>query len=146
MTGTAQDLAAAVKALVPSSVVVGGTTAAVDRYDTELGLDLPPNLYYVVNVRVPNVAERSESGQPVSVLCKVAITIGARTALAVRDLASAAILALDSARPTAAGWETGPLQLRNTRGPDRDQDVTFTNGAHVIYGLLEFDLAASRLP
>jgi len=145
MAGTAQDLAAAVRALVPTSVVIAGTTAPATVYDTELTDEHPPNIYFVAGVRVPNVDERSESGQPVSVLCKVVITIGARTAIAVRDMASAAITALDCARPVAAGWHTGPLQLRNTRGPDVDEDVTFTSGARVVYGLLELDLSASRL-
>lgn len=146
MTGTAQDLAGAVKALVPNSVTIDGTTAAAKVYDTKVTDTRPPGIYFVSNVRIPNVAQRSEAAQPVSVLCKVLVTIGAVTSVAVRDMATAAADALEGVRPVAAGWTTGPLQLRNTRGPDEDTDLTFTSGATVIYGLLEFDLTASRLP
>lgn len=146
MSGTAQDIAAAVKALVPTSVLIAGTTAAVKVYDTKVTDPKPAGIYLVSNVRVPNVAQRSEAARPVSVLCKVAITIGALTGTAVRDIATAVCDELEGVRPAAAGWETGPLQLRNTRGPDEDTDLTFTSGATVIFGLLEFDLTASRLP
>lgn len=142
----AQVLAAAVKALVPTSPPIAGTPASVTVYDTAVTEAKPPNIYYVVNVRVPRVETRSESSRPVSVLCRVTVTIGARTAVAVRDMADAATAALESITPVADGWVTGPLQLRNTRGPDRDPDLTFTNAANVIYGLLEFDLLASRIP
>lgn len=145
MSGGPQDLAAAVKTLVPTSVTIAGTTAASKVYDTVVTDAQPPDIYFVANIRVPNVAERSEAARPVSHVCRVAITIGARTAVAVRDMAKA-IAALDGTRPAAPGWVTGPLQLRTTRGPDRDPDLTFTNGAPVIYGRLEFDLLASLLP
>lgn len=146
MTGTAQDIAAAVKALVPISVSIDGTTLTAKVYDTRVTDPKPPGVYFVSNVRIPNVAQRSEAAQPVSVLCKVAVTVGALSGVGVRDMAQAAADALEGVRPVAAGWETGPLQLRNTRGPDEDTDLTFTTGARVIYGLLEFDLTASRLP
>lgn len=144
MAGTAQDLAAAVRALVPTSVTIAAQTVTATVYDTEAD-KTPPNIYYVVNVRIPNPAQRSEAGHAASMLCRVLVTVGARTAVAVRDMASAVAGELDTVKPVAAGWETGPLLLRNTRGPDVDDDVTFTGGAQVVYGLLEFDLLASRL-
>lgn len=145
MAGTAQDLAAAIKALVPTSVAIAATTVTAKVYETAVTDSQPPDVYFVANIRVPNVADRSEAGRPVSHVCRVAVTIGARTGVAVRDMATAALAALESVRPVAAGWETGPLQLRTTRGPDRDPALTFTNGAAVIYGRLEFDLVASLL-
>lgn len=144
--GSVQVLAAAIKALVPTSVTVATTTLTVKVYDTSVTDPHPADLYSVVNVRVPNVNARSDASTPHSVLCRVVVTVGAKTPVAVRDMADAAVTALDCVRPAAAGWTVGPLLLRNTRGPEVDPDVTFSNGTQVTYGVLEFDLTASRLP
>lgn len=141
--GEAQVLADAVKVLVPTSVTVAATPVTVKVYDTSVTDSHPADLYFVANVRIPNVADRSDAATPQSMLCQIVLTVGAKTPVAVRDMASAAITAMEGARPTAAGWTTGTLLLRNTRGPEIDRDVTFSNGTQVTYGVLEFELTAS---
>lgn len=145
MPGTARDLAAAVKALLPATVVVGTGPVAVTTYDVSTGsTKAPANLYYVLHVVLPRVLDRSEGASPHGHLTRVRLTSVGRTAGVARDLASAAESALDQARPVADGWLTGPLLLENVRGPDEDPDVTFTDGARAIYAISEFVLTASR--
>lgn len=142
--GDVQALAAAVRALVPTTVSIAGTAVGVDVHDTVVPSAHPARLYFVVNVRLPLTSDRSEAVSEHAALTRVAVTIGARTGVAVRDMAAAALDALDQAVPVAAGWHVGRLLLVNTRGPDEDRDVTFTDGTRVVYGLLEFTLTASR--
>lgn len=145
MAGTARDLAAAVKAMLPTSVVVGSGPVAVTTYDVSTGSTrAPANSYYVLHVVLPRVLGRSEGASPHGHLTRVRLTSVGRTANAARDLASAAEVALDQARPVADGWLTGPLRLDNVRGPDEDPDVTFTDGARAIFAVSEFVLTASR--
>lgn len=145
MPGTARDLADAIKALVPTSVAIGSQTVAPQVFDVSTGsTTAPANLYYVVHVATPSVDDRSESASPIGHLTRVRVTSVGRTSNAARDLASAVESSLDQGRPVAAGWLCGPLLLRNTRGPDVDHDVTFTDGARAIYAVSEFELITSR--
>lgn len=147
MTGTARDLADAVKALLPSSVQVGSQTVETKTYDTSTGsTKAPAATYYVLHVVLPRVLDRSEGASAHGHLTRVRVTSVGRTANAARDLASAAEVALDQVRPAAAGWLTGPLLLDNTRGPDEDPDVVFTNGSVAVWALSEFVITASRMP
>lgn len=145
MAGRARDIADGVRALVPTAVLVGTQSMSPKTYDTSTGTTTPPeDVYYVVNIRLPAVLDRSEGASPQGHEVRVRLTSVGRTAAAARDLASAAEAALDQARPVAAGWLTGPLLLDNTRGPDEDPDVTFTGGARAIFAVSEFVLTASR--
>jgi hypothetical protein len=145
MAGTAQDVAAAVKALLPTSVQVGTQTVTTTTYDTSTGsTKAPASTYYVLHVVLPRVLDRSEGASAHGHLTRVRVTSVGRTSTAARELASAAEMALDQSRPAAAGWLTGPLLLDNTRGPDEDPDVTFTDGPRAIFAVSEFVLTASR--
>lgn len=145
MPGTARDLADAIKVLLPSSVQVGSQTVETKTFDTSTGsTKAPASTYFVLHVVLPRVLDRSEGASVHGHLTRARVTSVGRTANAARDLASAAELALDQVRPVAAGWLTGPLLLDNTRGPDEDPDVTFTDGARAIYAVSEFVLTASR--
>ena len=145
MPGTARDLADAIKALVPASVAIGTQTVAPQVFDVSTGTtDAPASIYYVLHVTIPSIDDRSEGATPHGHLSRVRLTAVGRTSNAARDLASAAESALDQARPVAAGWSCGLLLLRNTRGPDVDPDVTFTDGTRAIYAVSEFELTASR--
>lgn len=145
MPGRASDLASGIRSLMPSSVVIATQTVSPKTYDTSTGSTVPPgDFYYVLNVRLPWVLERSEGATPQGHEVRVRVTSVGRTAIAARDLASAVEVALDQARPVAAGWVTGPLLLDNARGPEEDPDVTFTGGARAIFAVSEFVLTASR--
>lgn len=145
MAGTARDLADAIKALVPTSVTIGSQTVAPEIFDVSTGsTKAPASIYYVLHVTIPGIDDRSEGATPHGHLTRVRLTSVARTAAAARDLASASEAALDQTRPVAAGWVCGPLLLRNTRGPDEDPDVTFTDDTRAIYAVSEFELTTSR--
>lgn len=145
MAGRASDLASGVRALMPATVTIAAQSVSPKTYDTSTGSTTPPGDYYfVLNVRLPWVLERSEGASPHGHEVRVRVTSVGRTAVAARDLASAVEAALDQVRPTAAGWVTGPLLLDNTRGPEEDPDVTFTGGSRAIFAVSEFVLTASR--
>lgn len=59
-------------------------------------------------------------------------------------MAEAVEAALDQAVITPDGWGTCRLLLDNTRGPDKDDDVVFTDSSVAIWALSEFVITASR--
>ncbi len=145
MTARARDIAAAVRALMPATVLVGTTEVSPGLYDTSTGTTTAPaDCYYVLNVRVPEVLVRSEGASVHAHEVLVRVTSVGRTPDAARDLASAVEAALDQVRPVADGWLLGLLLAINQTGPTEDVDVTFTNGSTAIYTVTEFTLTASR--
>lgn len=71
MPGSAQDIASAVWSLMPASVRIAGTPVTPKRYDPRTGTtSKPPEVYYVVNVRIPRAAERAEEPRLMAALDK----------------------------------------------------------------------------
>lgn len=132
-----------VKALLPTSVTLAGTTVSPKVYDTRVH-EKPGREYFVLNVRVPDVSERSEAATRLAHEVRVWVTSVSRTGTITRLMAELVESALDQAVVTADGWGACRLLLDNTRGPDDDPGVTFTDGTVAVWCLSEFLTSASR--
>jgi hypothetical protein len=132
-----------VKALLPTTVAVAGTTLSPKVYDTRVH-EKPAREYFVLNVRVPDVTERSEAATRLAHGIRVWVTSVGRSGTVAREFASAVERSLDQAEITPDGWVPCRLLLDNTRGPDDDPDVVFTDGGVAIWALSEFVITASR--
>lgn len=137
MTGAAV-LGAAVLALFPTDVTL-------PLYDGQVAtaagvVPAPPWLY--VTMSLPAVSERSQARTGHLYICRVRVLVYAGTAAGVRIVADK--VQIEGLRPVAAGWNTSPLELENTREAVEDPDVTIaTTGKHPMYGVLEYLFTAS---
>ena len=144
---TAQSLAAAVGALFTASGFVWVSTAGdpggggVRAYDGQvLG---SPAVFVRVGQTLPKVTSRSLARTRQAHWCLVRCTVTGRAAEEVRVIAQDVIDALEGARPAAAGWQTTPLALLNTREPTEDRDVAATNGRWPMFGVVELEYTAT---
>ena len=132
-----------VKALLPASVTLSGTTVSPKVYDTRVH-EKPAREYFVLNVRVPDVSERSEAASTLAHEVRVWVTSVSRGGTITRLMAELVESALDQAVVSADGWGACRLLLDNSRGPDDDPDVIFTDGSVAVFALSEFTATASR--
>lgn len=137
------DLYASVKALLPTSVVVAGTTLSPKVYDTRVH-EKPAREYFVLNVRVPDVSDRSEAATRLAHEVRVWVTSVGRSGTVAREFAAAVEQAMDQAEITPDGWGPCRLLLDSTRGPEDDPDVVFTDSSVAVWALSEFVITASR--
>jgi len=132
-----------VKALLPATATVAGTVLPLKVYDTRVH-EKPAQDYFVLNVRTPDVTERSEAATRLAHGIRVWVTSVGRSGTTVRAFTDAVERAMDQAEITPDGWGPCRLLLDNVRGPDDDPDVVFTNGSVAVWSLSEFVITASR--
>ena len=132
-----------VKALLPTTVTVAGVTVTPKVYDTRVH-EKPSREYFVLNVRTPDVSERSEAASQLAHGIRVWVTSVTRGGGGTRAMTEAVESALDQAVITPDGWGPCRLLLDNTRGPDVDDAVIFTDNSVAIWALSEFVITASR--
>lgn len=132
-----------VKALLPTSVTLAGKTVNPKVYDTRVH-EKPAGEYFVLNVRVPDVSERSEAATRLAHGIRVWVTSVSRSGTITRLMSELVEAALDQEQIAPDGWGPCRLLLDNSRGPDDDPDVTFTDGTVAVWSLQELVITASR--
>jgi len=135
---TFRALAAGVVALMPDDDVAS--------HVGEVDEPSPALPWRLVSVQVPGVLERSRVSTPHARTCRVRVTIAARTQDEALAVADSTLGALEGSRPAAAGWVTGPLQLRGDPAVYPTDVVLGGMTRHVFAAELPLVFAAQRQP
>jgi len=105
---------------------------------------LPTPPWVVVNLRLPDVVDRSMAGPVHASEALLRLTATAGTVQGVRMILDD-LLTLEGQRPVVEGWSCGPLRQVNIREPQVDRDYVFAGALlHPVYAVLEFAATVTR--
>lgn len=130
-----EALALSVLALAPEGTALGEVTG-----------ENPPLPWRSLSVRFPTPDMRSDASTPLAASVRVQATLAAASDRGVLLVADEMAQALEGARPSAAGWQCGPLLHVGSGDPYLAETTDPTSNRRVVVCHLSFIFTAIRIP